>query len=232
MRGSRSSAKVTILGGVVITVIIGFTGQGKSTLAAFAARRSSTRVIFDPRFQFETTSDILPDADGLFELLDDRYEIIIQPGRGADREQIFADTCRAIGDWIEDNPLEPICLLVDEALLTGLDSKQVNDDFDWILRSARETSPISVIITCHRPADVSTNIRAIANKLVLFRATLPNDLDAIEWQCGPVVADEVRKLLDKQFILWNNSRQQWRKIDNPASWFVKINQGAAIGHPG
>jgi hypothetical protein len=214
----------------MITVIIGFTGQGKSTLAAFAAQRSSTRVIFDPRFQFDTTSDILPNESGLYELLDTREEIIIQPGRGADRAEVFAGVCKEVGDWIEDNPQEPICLLVDEGLLTGLDSKTVNDDFDWILRSARENSPISVIITCHRPADVSTNIRAIANKLVLFRATLPNDLDAIEWQCGPQVAEEVKRLLDKQYILWNNSRQQWRKIDNPASWYVKISEGQTIGY--
>jgi hypothetical protein len=69
---------------------------------------------------------------------------------------------------------------------------------------------------------VHTNIRAIANRLVFFRVQLPNDLDAIEDQCGSQVRDEVKKLLDRQFITWNNSRQQWRKVDRPETWYTPI----------
>lgn len=206
----------------MITVIIGFTGQGKSTLAYKVSERAPTRVIFDPRGQYHTTADILPDAGGLYELLDERFEIIVRPGRGAEVEEIFDDTCRVTADWIEDNPHEQITLLVDEARLVGLESKSGSLHFDWIVRSAREGSNIDVIITCHRPVDVSTNLRAIANRIVLFRVMLPNDLDAIEEQCGPVVKEEVRKLLDRHFVTWNNSRQQWRKVTTPDSWFVQI----------
>lgn len=215
----------------MITVIIGFTGQGKSTLAMYVAQRSDTRVIFDPRMQFHTSSDIIPGAGGLYELLDDRYEITVQPGRGTDIETSFDQTCGVVADWIEDNPGEKICLLVDEGRLVGLDSKSISLNFDWILRSAREGSSISVIVTCHRPVDASTNIRAIANRLVFYRVMLPLDLEEIEKQCGPTVAAEVQKLLDKQYIVWNNSRQQWRKVDNPASWFVEIDpEKKAVGH--
>lgn len=206
----------------MITAIIGFTGQGKSTLAYFIGKRSPTLVIFDPRGQFHTTDDVLPDAGGLYELLDERYVVIVRPGRGEQVEENFDNTCRVVADWIEDNPHEQICLLVDESRLVGLDSKSTSLHFDWILRSAREGSPIDVIITCHRPVDISTNIRAISNRLVFFRVMLPNDLGSIEEQCGPEVTQHVQNLLDKQFITWNNSRQQWRKVSDPASWKVEI----------
>lgn len=212
----------------MITVIIGFTGQGKTTLAEFLSRRYTTRLKFDPRLQFHTTSDIIPDENGLYELLDDRYEVIVQPGRGVAVEEDFDAVCKTLADWIEDNPGEQVCLLVDEGRLVGLDSKSVSLNFDWILRSAREGSPISVIITCHRPVDVSTNIRAIANRLIFFRVMLPGDLDAIEAQCGPQVVEQVRKLLDKEFVTWNNSRQQWRKISDASSWKVDIERREPI----
>lgn len=206
----------------MIYCIIGFTGLGKSTLAAKIAERDPTRAIFDPRIQFFTTSDILPNSLELFELLDERYEVIVQPGRGASVEDSFAEFSKQIADWIQSNPEESICMLVDEGRLVGLDSKSVPLDFDWILRSAREGSNIDVIITCHRPVDLSTNIRAIANRLVFFRVTLPNDLEDIEAQCGPLVADEVAKLLDREFVVWNNSRQTWWKVTDPSTWFVDL----------
>ena len=206
----------------MITVIIGFTGQGKSTLAYYVSQRADTRAIFDPRGQFNTTADIIPDTGELPDLLDTRYEVIVRPGRGAAVEEAFDDFSRVVADWIEDNPYERIAVLVDEARLVGLDSKSTSLNFDWIVRSAREGSPIDVIITCHRPVDVSTNLRAIANRIVLFRVTLPTDLDAVEEQCGEAVAGEVRKLLDRQFITWNNSRQQWRKVSDPQTWNIRI----------
>lgn len=216
----------------MVIVIIGFTGMGKSTLAEYLARRSDTRVIFDPRSQFHTTSDILPDANELYEMLDNRYEIIVQPGRGCDVAESFDSMCSVIADWIEDNPRERICIVCDEARLIGLDSKSASLNFDWIIRSAREGSPIDVIITCHRPVDVSTNIRAISNRIVLFRAMLPNDLATIEEQCGEQVTGEVRKLLDREFITWNNSRQQWRKISDSQQWYIKLSEEPTIGYVG
>lgn len=197
--------------------------MGKSTLAYCLARQQGvTRIVIDPRSQYHTSETIIPDSSQLFELLDDRWEVIVQPGRAASLQESFDSACDAVADWIEENPGENICLLVDEGRLVGLDQKNVSPSFDWILRSAREGSPISVIITCHRPADVSTNIRAIANKLVFFRVMLPNDLAAIEDQCGPVVTEEVSRLEDRHFVTWNNSRQQWRKNDSPQSWKIEI----------
>lgn len=206
----------------MITGIIGFMEMGKSTLAYKVAERDTTRVIFDPRNQYNTTDDVIPDAGGLYELLDERYEVIVRPGRGEAVEQCFDEVCAVVANWIEDNPGEPIVLLADEARIIGLQQKNVSLHFDWILRSARERSPISVIITCHRPVDIHTDIRAISHRLVFFRVTLPNDLDAIEEQCGPVVTQEVQKLLDRHFVVWNNSRQQWKKVTDTSSWYTRI----------
>jgi hypothetical protein len=214
----------------MITGIIGFTGQGKSTLSYFLARKCPTRVIFDPRGQFHTTDDVIPDAGGLYELMDERYEIVVRPGRGGAVEETFDDVCRVVADWIEDNPRENVCLLVDEARLVGLESKSTSLHFDWIVRSAREGSLIDVILTCHRPIDINTNIRAISNRLVFFRVMLPNDLETIEDQCGLVVMEEVKKLLDRQFVTWNNSRQQWRKVTDSESWKVQIEREQPVGN--
>lgn len=214
----------------MITVIIGFTGQGKSTLALSIAQRCVTRIIIDPRKQFQTTSDVVPDEQDVYDLLDDRYEVIVQPGRGAAVEEVFDRVCGQIADWIEDNPQERICVICDEGRLLGLESKGVSLNFDWIIRSAREGSPIDVIITCHRPVDVSTNIRAIANRLIYFPVMLPSDLVLIEDQCGPACTNEVKTLLDKQFVTWNNSRQQWKRFNDPASWFIKISEAPTVGY--
>jgi len=214
----------------MVTVIIGFTGQGKSTLAYKVAQRSDTRVIIDPRNQFNSTSDIVSGPSGLYELLDTRYEVIVKPGRGFDVTETFDQVSGVIAEWIEDNPTEKISIIADESRLLGLDSKTVSLNFDWIVRSAREGSPINVIITCHRPVDVNTNIRAIANRLVFFRVMLPNDLDSIESQCGPEVTVQVNKLLDRQFVVWNNSRQQWRKEIDPSGWYIRIAEVPTVGY--
>lgn len=210
----------------MIIIIIGFTGQGKTTLAEYLSRRSTTRLKFDPRMQFHTTDDILPNASGLYELLDDRYEVIVQPGRGAEVKETFNETCGVLADWIEHNPEEVVSFVADEARLIGLQNENVSLNFDWILRSAREGSPITVIITCHRPVDVHPNIRAIANRIIFFRVMLPGDLDTIEDQAGPEVREAVRNLVDKQFVTWNNSRQQYRKISDANSWKVDLERRA------
>lgn len=214
----------------MITVIVGFTGQGKTTLAYYLAQKCETRVVFDPRSQFNSCEDIIPNAAGLYELMDIRYEVIVQPGRGEEVFENFDSVCSSVADWIEENPGERVCLLVDEGRLVGLETKSGSLNFDWIVRSAREGSPIDVIVTCHRPVDVNTNIRAIANRLVFFRVMLPNDLDIIADQCGPDVAFQVEKLLDKQFIVWNNSRQQWRKEIDSSRWNIRISEVPAIGN--
>jgi len=206
----------------MVVGIIGFTGMGKSTLASYLSQRAPTRIIVDPRNQYWTTDDVLPNNDGLYELLDNRYEIIVRPGRGTTVQENFDGVCETVADWIEDNPTERISFIGDETRLLGLDTRSPSTHFDWIIRSARAISPIDVILTCHRPADLHTNIRAITDRMLFFRQTLPNDLDAVEWQCGPIVREEVRKLLDREFITWNNSRQQWKKTVDALSWFVDI----------
>ena len=214
----------------MVYLIIGFTGQGKSTLAYYISKKADTRVIMDPRSQLASSSDVIPDSGELYEMLDERYEVIIQPGRGEELETNFNHCSKVVADWIEDNPQESLCYLVDEGRLCGLDSKSVSPDFDWIVRSAREGSPIDVVITCHRPVDISTNIRAIANRIIFFRVMLPNDLGSIADQCGPEVSTAVNGLLDKEYILWNNSRQQWRKVTDPSVWFIKISEGPTVGY--
>lgn len=198
--------------------------MGKSTLAYYVSKRCDTRVYWDPRFQFRMTPHPMHDSSELPEALDTQEEIVVQPGRGLNKREAFEDFCRVIADWVQENPHETICMVVDEAQLTGLDSKTVNEDFDWLLRSAREGANIFIVMTAHRPADISTNIRAIANRIVWYRVTLPNDIEAVEWQCGPEIAQQVKSLLDKEYIVWNNSRQQWKRVSDPKTWYIEISE--------
>lgn len=202
----------------MLTLVIGRRRQGKTTLAYSLSLRSPTRVIFDPRGQFRTTDDILPNGDGLFELLDDRSEIIIQP-----REYVrtsFTETCRAFADWIEENPQEQAVLLADEVLF--IDTP--NTDYPSLDRIIRFGNPerVNVIMTAHRPGDISTDIRAIADYWCIFKTTQEHDLKVIDQRCGPHVAHLVSKLNTKQYIVWSDAEGVYTVKSNSASWYVNI----------
>lgn len=211
----------------MITLCIGRMGEGKSTLAYFIANRFPTRVIYDPRMQFNTTSDVLPEPSLLYDMLDDRSEIIIQP-RG-NVQQLFEDTSQAIVDWMDENPEEPLVFLADEARLIQLvDGEGKFPAFDWILRSSGREK-INVVITAHRPTDIPVNIRAIAHYWCIFPTTQEHDLKTIAERCGEDVAEAVSTL--KRFesggaevIVWDDGYATWKKHSDPKLWYVSLSQ--------
>src|SRR5712692_6000755 len=110
---------------------IGRRELGKTTLAMNVARRSDTRVAFDPRHLINTTTDVLNEENVeelLYEMLDTRSEIIVQPN--FDVQGAFAKTCQILCDWIRDNPGETVCLLLDEVRFYEPDG---NPHFEFIV---------------------------------------------------------------------------------------------------
>lgn len=198
----------------MITLVFGRREQGKTTLAYHLALQKETRVIVDPRGQFRTTSDILPDEVGLYELLDEREEVIIQP-RGNPKE-VFARVSSVVEDWLRDNPGAQFVFLLDEARIFDTPSV-IPDDFEYLLRMAPRNE-VDVILTAHRPSDVSVDIRAIADFWLLFQMTQEHDLKVISERCGEKVAEIAATLPEHSVIVWNDAKGTFRVSHDSEKW--------------
>lgn len=207
----------------MIYLVFGRMRQGKSTLGLFIARKSPTRVIYDPRNQFASSTTVLREADEKLETaLDERAEIIIRPG--LDGEDMLESVSQMILDWTEENPKEKICFLVDEANMVGLDSRPQEKfpHFNYLLRSAGEDR-INVVITSHRSVEVHPAIRSIANFVCMFRTTHEPDLKVIEDKCGYEVTDQLRALPSGQVIVWDDNVGSYALHSDRTFWYVPLN---------
>ena len=208
----------------MISLIIGRRTRGKSTLGYVVALQKPMRVIFDPRRQFHTTDDIIPAPFNLYEMMGERSEIIIQP---MDKiEGSFELTCSEIFDFVEENPGEQIAFLVDEVRF--LDTPNIEyPSFDKLIRFTNPKQ-IDIILTCHRPVDISTDIRAIADFWCIFQTTQEHDLQIIRQRCGESCAEAVRNLKDKEFLLWDDGEGKFSIRTNPTAWFIPIDRKATV----
>lgn len=208
----------------MIYLVFGRMRQGKSTLGLFIARKCPTRIIFDPRNQFHTSSAVFPGQDDrtLQELLDTKSEIIIRPG--LEGENVIEPVAQDILDWTEQNPEEKVCFLIDEANMVGLDSRPQEKfpHLNYLLRSAGEDR-INVVITSHRSVEVHPAIRSIANFVCMFRTTHEPDLKVIEDKCGFEVADQLRILPSGQVIIWDDNVGTFALHSDRSVWYVPLN---------
>ena len=204
----------------MISLCIGRMGQGKSTVAYDIALKSDTRVIVDPREQFHTTSDVIPDGAALYDMLDNREEIIVRPY--LDLEDSFTSAMDETSLWIRNNPGEKLAVLADEARILKLTDTEYQS-FDWIVRSAGREN-LDVIITAHRPSDIPVNIRAIAHYWFIFHTTQEHDLKVISERAGDDAGEAVRHLHDRQIVVWNDSIGQWRIHSDPKSWYHDLSK--------
>lgn len=206
----------------MLDLVIGRRELGKTTFAVNLSRYYSTRVIFDPRHMISTCKCILDEDDlyesGLYAALDTEPEIIVRPKFA--KEKVFEEMCSQIYSWLQDNPGEQFCLLVDECRF--IKEPEANQHFDFIVRCL-PSSQVMVILTCHGVIDVSTDLRRIADHLVFFHLTMESDLDRVRERCGDVVADEVQKLKPFEYVIWNDQRSEWRKVTDKNKWFVRLN---------
>jgi hypothetical protein len=202
----------------MITIVNGRRRQGKTTLAYYLSLEKPTRVIFDPRRQFDTTSIKLDDGVGLYELMNEHAEILIQPTGNV--KATFGNITQDFRDWTVDNPDEPAVLLVDESRF--LDTPNENyEAFEQTIRFS-EGELVDVMMTSHRPGDISVDIRAISDYYCIFRTTQEHDLKVISQRCGDEVADIVANLRDKEFVVWNDGTATYHTVNDPDKWFVDI----------
>lgn len=189
----------------------------------FIAAQSKKRVIIDPRKQIHT-SEPFPVNEDIYELLNERDEVILRPGIEG-TEGILDPVAHDVLDWSESHPEEKICLFIDEASMSGVDQKPQDayPHFNYLLRSAGEDN-LNVVITCHRIIETHPAIRSIAHYFCIFRTTHPRDLDAIEEKAGPEVAEESARLAPRTAIIWNDNVAVARTEPNARKWFIDISK--------
>lgn len=199
--------------------------QGKTTLAKYIANQSPTRVLYDPRKQFHTSTVIYTgsEAESLYSFLDREPEIIVRPGM--EMEVLLDPVCAEILDWHDDNPNERICLLVDEANLVEMNAKprEAYPHFNYLLRSAGEEN-LNIVITAHRPTDAHPDIRAIAHYFCLFRITHEGDLRAVQEKCGEEVMLKVATLAPNELLVWNDNDGTYRLHPDREVWYVPLDK--------
>jgi hypothetical protein len=209
----------------LLTIVIGRRKRGKSTLAYAISLQKPTRVTFDPRRQFHTTDDIIQAPEVVYDMLEERSEIIVQPYENV--QSVFDRTTFEISDWIDDNPQEQISLLADEVRFLDTPNRHY-EHFDRIIRFS-DPEKVDAIMTCHRPSDISVDIRAIADYWCIFHTTQEHDLKIIGERCGNGVVEMVRTLRNRgEFILWDDGEGIAKLKNQPSSWFVPIDRKVEV----
>ena len=212
----------------MIYLCLGRREMGKSTLALFLIRKQPVRVIFDPRGLFPTSvsSPVVVNASDLGARMNDIYEaksgqvVIVPDGK---TQPMFEATAIEVKRWLRDSPL-PIALLVDELRFVDPDE---STEFDWILRCAGRAT-VTVVLTAHRPVDVPTDIRAIADMWCIFQTTQEHDLKVIAERCSPDVAEKVSRLRPREFVSWDDTRGVMTFHGFPERWYVPLGQSANL----
>ena len=78
----------------------------------------------------------------------------------------------------------------------------------------------TIVLTTHRPQDLPTHLRAVADVWCLFRTTQEHDLKVIEARCGADVARLVQDLKPYHFVSWNDAKGVLREHHTPETWFT------------
>lgn len=212
----------------MIYLAIGRRERGKTTWTYFHANKLPTRVIFDPRRQIEprpgalvaTTSDEVEQAFDRILGHDPAqgaipHEILIVPG---DNPQAVFDTlCADVRRWIEIDDRRPLAVVVDEARFVDQNTPACS----WVLRCSPRGS-VHVFFAAHRPSDLSTNVRAIADYWIMFHMTQEHDLKVVADHCGSDVAERVRALRQFHYIEWNDGASTMMLHDKPPRWNIAL----------
>jgi hypothetical protein len=202
----------------LICLCIGRKEQGKTTLGYHLAHSFPTRVIFDPREHFFTSPVEIESGAGLYELLDEKAEIIVKPPDHYPEH--FEIVCDQLRNWIRDNHDEEFSFLIDEAYDIKT-PEYMPASLDWLMRKTKRKQT-RIIFTAHRPVDISTDIRALSDNWFIFQSTQEHDLRIIAERCGREVAEQVTALKPREFINWDDSIGKWTKFSDSNAWYMKL----------
>jgi hypothetical protein len=127
------------------------------------------------------------------------------------------------------NDLE-IGVLVDEATFYGAlgarDPESRRATFMQVFKSC-SLDRFHIVLTCHRPTDLATDVRALLNRWCIFRTTQEHDLEAIRKRCAAAVADEVQQLADRDFVKWDDDDGTYEVNRLHSMWAVTLTEPGA-----
>lgn len=190
-------------------MLIGSTGRmgmGKTTLAMNIAERVERRLIIDPKKKIRRFgATVASTARGLRSAMPalaegDIDEVVYSPTE-VNLKSAFAAYAEELRTWALEHPDLELAAVVDEASFFGDLSK--NDAFMYAVKCS-DHEQLHVILTCHRPSELPTDLRAIMNRWCLFRTTLAHDIDAVKAHCSSDVVDLVQQLEGREFVEWND----------------------------
>jgi len=201
--------------------------MGKTTLAYRMASKIDRRLIFDPRGMIRANPDaIVCDERGEMRRAvrevqaGDYAEMIFTPSGDLDEGfNAFASECRR---WIATTPQLEVAVIIDEAAFID----QRSTHFQWVARCS-PVETFHILMTCHRPMDIDTSVRAIADHWLIFQCRQEHDLKVIRERCSPEVADAVQRLSPRHFVHWDDGRavmtvNRFGGTGGPNDWFVPL----------
>lgn len=202
----------------MIYVVIGRRELGKTTLARYLGHAFTPRIIVDPRFQWTPTETTMDDVIGehVLEDLEDGQDVLIQPENMDTAIQALAWPARAY--IIGTDPARKLTIVFDEAGLYR-ETLKYSASWSYIMRGVPRDRT-SIILTAHRPSDIPTDIRALADVWCIFRTTQEHDLDVIDKRCGPEVVSIVQTLKPYEFVSWNDAKAEMQVHRNPKAWYT------------
>ncbi len=200
----------------MIKLILGRRELGKSTLACHFAQQMSPRLTIDPRSQFSAARALIVadvDPEMVLYALEQREDVIAQP---RDRQGAVDALAWSAERFIMDGPpTRQLVVTFDEAGLYDVAS------WDYLLRCSPR-GRTNFLFTAHRPKDISTTIRSIADEWFIFRTIQEHDLAVIEERCGWLVRDLVQTLQPFEYVVWNDAKSEARINRQPDAWFTPL----------
>lgn len=203
----------------MIYLVIGRREQGKTTLVAHMADKMPQRAIFDPRGILQRgavarTVDELREAMAALKA-GEISEFSYTP-RGDSRAG-FIVFSNEIAEWVDQYPMRPLAVVVDEIAFADVSC----ESFQWVARCCKRDY-LHIFVTCHRPSDVDTSLRAISDHWLIFPCRQEHDLDVIRKRCNAEVVEHVQGLTDRHFVHWNDSAGTYTIVKRPEAWYVPL----------
>lgn len=171
-------------------VILGRKNQGKTYYARHIIKDKKRVIVYDPKRQFSNCGVIVDNSVDFFKYLkanrEGTFRIIYQPvsffGEINIIKRDFKKICKPI------SALKEICFVIDEINLCTSPRNYDNEWFISVIDSGRHNGQ-SLIATTLRYAGIDCDIRANADRLVIFRVEENTDIDYFKKRIGPVAAD-------------------------------------------
>jgi len=207
----------------MIYLVIGRRKRGKTTLAYYMASRCAQRVIFDPRGMLRGNAaagvalSMSSFREGFAQLQARELDELVYTPADEDFHAAFSYFCRCCKAWIVTDAQRPLGIVIDE--LGFVDA--TDPALLWMLRCS-EPECVHLVVTCHRPKDITTDMRAIADRWCIFQCRQEHDLAVLADRCAPEVADAVAALDGRAFVLWDDAIARMTAYPHAAVWYVPL----------